>query len=116
MRTIPGVIGSHALGSTARLYALAPLWQVLLVALVCGLGALGALEHARACGVWQVGRPIQRPSQAMAKGLAAFQRGDFEGAAASWQAAARLYAETKQPQAHSLALTHLARAYAALGH
>jgi CHAT domain-containing protein len=52
----------------------------------------------------------------MATGLAVFQRGDFEGAAVSWQAAARLAAETRQPQAQSLALTYLARAYAALGH
>jgi CHAT domain-containing protein len=52
----------------------------------------------------------------MATGQAAFQRGDFERAATSWHVAARLYAESKQPQAHGLALTHLARAYAALGH
>jgi CHAT domain-containing protein len=52
----------------------------------------------------------------MADGHAAFQRGDFPGAALHWQAAGRLYTETKQPQVRSVALTHLARAYEALGH
>jgi tetratricopeptide (TPR) repeat protein len=88
------------------------LWQVLLVVMVCRLGALGAPEHVGAAGR----APDPAPAQAMATGQVAFQRGDFEGAAASWRTAARLYANTKQPQAHSLALTHLARAYAALGH
>ena len=41
---------------------------------------------------------------------------DIEAAAKAWQEAARLAAEAKQPQAHSRALTHLAQAYAALGH
>src|SRR5262245_33046601 len=89
-------------------------WQVLLVAVMCGLGMLGSPEHVRTAE-GAVGRASD-PAQALATGLAAFQRGDFEGAAASWQAAARLYANTKQPQAQSLALTHLARAYTALGH
>ena len=91
-------------------------WQVLLVAVVCGFSVLGALGYV--CVAWgATGRaPDPAPAQAMANGQAAFQRGDFEGAATSWQVAARLYADTKQPQAHSLALTHLARAYAALGH
>ena len=91
-------------------------WQVLLVAVVCGLGAP---QHSgtRGRSAGAAGRASDpAPAQAQAVGLAAFQRGDFEGAAASRQAAARLAAETKQPQAHSLALTHLARAYAALGH
>ena len=52
----------------------------------------------------------------MADGHAAFQRGDFPGAALRWQAAARLYDEIKQPQERSVALTHLAHAYEALGH
>jgi CHAT domain-containing protein/Tfp pilus assembly protein PilF len=52
----------------------------------------------------------------MADGHAAFQRGDFPGAALRWHEAARLYDETTQPQARSVALTHLARAYEALGH
>jgi len=85
--------------------------QVLLVVLVCGLGALGALGHVRAAD-----RVPDPAAQALAIGQAAFQRGDFESAATSWQAAARIAADTKQPQAHSRALTHLARAYTALGH
>jgi CHAT domain-containing protein len=52
----------------------------------------------------------------MAAGLAAFQRGDLEHAAARWQEAARMYADTKQPRAQRVALTHLAYAYEALGH
>ena len=91
-------------------------WQVLVVAVVCRLSVLGALGHTHAAWGATGRAPDLVPAQAMATGQAAFQRGDFEGAAASWQAAARLYAATKQPQAQSLALTHLARAYAALGH
>jgi tetratricopeptide (TPR) repeat protein len=52
----------------------------------------------------------------MDDGLRAFQRGDIEGAARRWREAVRLYAETKQPQAHRVALIHLAHAYEALGH
>jgi Tfp pilus assembly protein PilF len=52
----------------------------------------------------------------MTAGLHAFQRGDFEQAAMRWQAAAHAYASMHQPQAQSNALTHLARAYEALGH
>jgi tetratricopeptide (TPR) repeat protein len=52
----------------------------------------------------------------MADGRHAFQRGDFAGAVTHWQQAAHLYAETQQPQAHSVALTHLARAYEVLGY
>lgn len=52
----------------------------------------------------------------MAEGLEAFQRGDIERAAASWQHAAQVYADTQQPHARSVALTHLAQAYEALGH
>jgi tetratricopeptide (TPR) repeat protein len=89
---------------------------VLLVVVVCGLGAFGALGYVCAAGGVPGRGPDQGPAQALATGQVAFQRGDFEGAAASWQVAARRAAETKQPQAHSLALTHLARAYAALGH
>jgi CHAT domain-containing protein len=40
---------------------------------------------------------------------------DLEGATTSWEQAAQLYADMKQPQARSLALTQLARAYEALG-
>jgi CHAT domain-containing protein len=52
----------------------------------------------------------------MADGRQAFQRGDFSGAVTHWQQAAHFYAEHKQPQAQSRALTLLARAYASLGH
>src|SRR5262249_22982592 len=91
-------------------------WQVLLVAVMCGLGMLGILEHTGAAWGATSRVPDRVPAQAMANGQAAFQRGDFESAAASWQTAARLYADTRQPQAYSLALIHLARAYMALGH
>jgi len=60
--------------------------------------------------------PGDAPSHVMAEGLYAFQRGDFEQAAMRWQAAAHAYASMQQPQAQSNALTHLARAYEALGH
>jgi hypothetical protein len=53
------------------------LWQVLLVAIVYSLGACGALRHI--CTVGRV--PDRGPTQALAAGLVAFQRGDFEGAA-----------------------------------
>jgi tetratricopeptide (TPR) repeat protein len=56
------------------------------------------------------------PSHVMTEGQYAFQRGDFEQAAMQWQAAAHAYASMQQPQAQSHALTHLARAYEALGH
>jgi len=56
------------------------------------------------------------PFHTMTEGLHAFQRGDFEQAAMRWQAAAHAYASRHQPQAQSHALTHLARAYEALGH
>jgi hypothetical protein len=52
----------------------------------------------------------------MAEGLHAFQQGEIEQAAVCWREAARLYAGTFQAQAHSDVLTHLASAYAALGH
>lgn len=56
------------------------------------------------------------PAHSLAAGHEAYQHGDFEAAAARWQAAAHGYARARQPQAHSVALTHLARAYEALGH
>jgi CHAT domain-containing protein len=52
----------------------------------------------------------------MADGHRAFQRGDFAGAVTRWQQAAHLAAAAQQPQARSVALTHMARAYTALGH
>src|SRR5262249_4824402 len=45
-----------------------------------------------------------------------FQRGDFEQAVVSWSEAARRAEQAQQPKAHSVALTHLAQAYQALGH
>ena len=59
---------------------------------------------------------VPAPSQAMMAGYDAFRRGDMAAAAHHWQAAARDYEATKQLQAHSVALTYLAQAYAALGH
>ena len=56
------------------------------------------------------------PDRAMAQGVDAFQRGDMEQAAVVWQQAAHDYAATGQRQVQSVALTHLARAYMALGH
>jgi CHAT domain-containing protein len=56
------------------------------------------------------------PADAMTQGVDAFQRGDMEQAALMWQQAARDYAAAGQLQAQSAALTHLARAYIALGH
>jgi CHAT domain-containing protein/Tfp pilus assembly protein PilF len=52
----------------------------------------------------------------MADGQHAFQRGDFAGAITHWQQAEHLYAAAQQPQARSVALIHMAYAYAALGH
>ncbi len=91
------------------------LWPLLLIGLACGLGALGVLGAV--CAAWGASdrAPDPAPAQAMATGMAEFQRGDFAAAAHSWQAAAQRYAATRQPQAQGLALTHLARAYAALG-
>ena len=86
------------------------------MAIMYGLAVLGALWSASS--TWGAA-PIPEapsPSQAMADGRHAFQRGDFAGAVTRWQQAAHLYAERKQPQARSVALTHLARAYEALGH
>jgi CHAT domain-containing protein len=91
--------------------------QAFLVVIVCGLGALGALWHADpAWGEASASAADLSAPDHMAEGLKGFQRGDIEGAASSWREAVRLYAETKQPQAHSIALTHLAHAYKALGH
>jgi CHAT domain-containing protein len=56
------------------------------------------------------------PVASMQEGLHAFQRGDFTQAIANWHEAVSEYARMRQPQAHSRALIHLARAYEALGH
>ena len=86
--------------------------QALLVVIVCGLGALGAMWHADPVwGAASAGAVDLSASDHMGEGLKGFQRGDIEGAAGSWREAVRLYAEMKQPQAHSVALTHLAHAY-----
>ncbi len=62
-------------------------------------------------------KPIQTAvGDAMTRGMNAFRRGDMEQAAILWQQAARDYAAAHQLQAQSVALTHLARAYTALGH
>jgi CHAT domain-containing protein len=52
----------------------------------------------------------------MQEGLHAFQRGDFAQAITHWHEAVSEYARLRQPQAHSRALVHLARAYESLGH
>jgi CHAT domain-containing protein/lipopolysaccharide biosynthesis regulator YciM len=52
----------------------------------------------------------------LAKGLQAFQRGDFEQAVVAWGEVARRAEQAQQPHVHSVALTHLAQAYQALGH
>jgi Flp pilus assembly protein TadD len=80
------------------------------------LGALSLLGPASPGWAAAAGAAEGGPSQALADGLEAFRRGNIEGAATHWQAAARMYAATKQGHAHSVALTHLAHAYAALGH
>src|SRR5712691_12091235 len=92
-------------------------WPALLGVILCALGGLGALGYASpAWGAAPAGSAGLSPSQHLAAGLEACRRGDIEAAAKAWQEAAHLYADAKQPQAHSRALTHLAQAYAALGH
>ncbi|HEY7491000.1 MAG TPA: tetratricopeptide repeat protein, partial [Candidatus Tectomicrobia bacterium] len=98
------------------LWPVAP-WYMLLVTVVGGLGALSVLGPVPLAGTAGLACAEERsPAQYMAEGLEAFQRGDIERAAARWQEAAHLYARTQQPQAHRIALTHLAHAYEALGH
>ena len=91
-------------------------WWVLPLAVLCGLGALGTLWAASLTRDAAPPPTALSPAQAMADGHHAFQRGDFAGAVTSWQQAAHLAAAAQQPQARSVALTHMARAYAALGH
>lgn len=90
-------------------------WYTLLFAVMCSVGALGTLWCTTLAWSATASGADVLSSQPMAEGLAAFQRGDIERAAASWQEAVHLYAKMKQPQAHSVALTHLAHAYEALG-
>src|SRR5207302_1876234 len=91
-------------------------WWALSLAVLGGLGALGTLWAASLTGGAAPPPQALSPAQVMADGHHAFQRGDFAGAATRWQQAAHLYAAAQQPQARSVALTHMARAYAALGH
>src|SRR5712691_2581199 len=92
-------------------------WPALVGVILWALGGLGASGYASpAWGAVRAGAADRSPSQYLAAGLEAFRRGDIEAAAKAWQAAARVAAAAKQPQAHSRALTHLAQAYAALGH
>src|SRR6267143_1907452 len=86
-------------------------WQALLVTFVLGLGPLGMLV----CSVAALAADASS-EHSLAKGLQLFQRGDFEQAVVSWNEAARRAAQAQQPQAQSVALTHVAQAYQALGH
>lgn len=88
-------------------------WALPLVVLG-GLGVLSTLGAASLPGA--ATPPPRSPAQALADGHRAFQRGDFAGAVTHWQQAAQRAAAAQQPQVHSLALTHMARAYTALGH
>ena len=92
-------------------------WPTLLVALVLGLGALGMLV----CSVLAWGAASAFAADAssehyLTKGWQSFQRGDFEQAVVSWGEAARRAEKAQQPKAQSVALTHVAQAYQALGH
>src|SRR5512145_2453270 len=65
---------------------------------------------------WGTAARTLSPADLIAAGQDAFQQGDIEHAAVRWREAARRAADTQQFQAHSVALTHLAHAYEALGH
>lgn len=92
-------------------------WRMLLVTLLGSLGVLGVWWHVARTVATDVAYATEHsPSQALTDGLQAFQRGDIAGAATSWQQAVQGYTTLQQPQARSMALTHLARAYEALGH
>src|SRR5262245_7345130 len=93
------------------------LWPVCLAVVVYGICAFNLRGPATsAWGAPPTHASELSPFQAMAAGREAFRRGDMAGAATAWQAAARGYEVTKQPQTQSVALTLLAQAYAALGH
>jgi CHAT domain-containing protein len=62
------------------------------------------------------GTQVHWPDQQMTDGLQAFQRGDFEAAAASWKHAVQGYDTAQQAQAQRIALIHLAQALESLGH
>jgi CHAT domain-containing protein len=92
-------------------------WPALLVALVLGLGALGLLVcSVSAWGATSALADDVSSEHSLAKGLQSFQRGDFEQAVVSWSEAARRAEKAHEPQVQSVALTHLAQAYQALGH
>ncbi len=55
------------------------------------------------------------PGAHMERGAQAFERGHTEAALVSWQEAARLYQQRQEPAKRSVALTHMAQAYEALG-
>lgn len=84
--------------------------------LLCCLGVLGLVwDTPRVWGSQARVMPTAAASQALAAGQEAFQQGDLEGAASRWRDAARFSAQAQQAQGQSVALTHLARAYEALG-
>ncbi len=89
---------------------------LLLMALMFHLAVLDVLVSRSPAWGAPAGAETPSPSPYMMDGLQAFQRGDIERAAADWQQAAQVYAAAGQPRAHRVALTHLARAYEALGH
>ena len=95
---------------------LASPWLALL-ALVLGLGLLSMLVcSAPAWGAASAPAADASSGHYLAQGLQSFQRGDFEQAVVSWSEAARRAEQAQQPKAQSVALTHLAQAYQALGH
>jgi tetratricopeptide (TPR) repeat protein len=56
------------------------------------------------------------PERLLAQGRSAFQRGDFKQAIVHWRDAVHHAEQAQQLHAQSVALTHLAHAYQALGH
>src|SRR6266702_2845150 len=91
-------------------------WLALLVALVLDLGALGMLVcSVPAWGAASAPAADTSSEHSLAQGLQSFQRGGFEQAVVSWSEAARRAEKAQQPKAQSVALTHVAQAYQALG-
>src|SRR5215475_14598757 len=87
-------------------------WSALVALLVC------VVYNDMAFSPLIMAAPRAHPTtgeQDMAQGWQAWQRGAFAEAVRAWLAAADYYARTRQPQAQSAALTHLAQAYQALG-
>src|SRR5438067_2329201 len=78
-------------------------WPTLLVSLVLGLGAFGMLVcSVPAWGAASAPATDASSGHYLAKGLQAFQRGDFEQAVVSWSEAARRAEKAQQPKAHSV--------------